>query len=208
MRSKQHWEQVYSDKPSDSVSWFQPHAKKSMEIIGQTNASNDASIIDVGGGDSTLVDDLLVSGFSDLTVLDLSGEALKRSQKRIGAKSEGVNWLEADITQANLPQHRYDIWHDRAVFHFLTHKEDRLQYVNTVTKSVKPGGFVIVATFAENGPTHCSGLPIVRYNHEQLHGQFGQGFSLVKRYTESHKTPTGSIQSFIYCLFQMRSGES
>ena len=199
MHSKDHWETVYSTKASDAVSWFQPHADFSVGLIKATGAGLDASIIDVGGGASTLVDDLLANGYTDLTVLDLSASALAAARNRLGAKASAVRWIEADITKADLPGHQFDIWHDRAVFHFLTSPEDRAAYVRTVFHSVKPGGHVIVATFAEDGPNQCSGLPVMRYRPDELHAEFGEAFSLLHHEKEAHHTPSGTVQQFVYC---------
>ena len=199
MQSKDHWETVYSTKASDAVSWFQPHADFSVGLIKATGVGHDASIIDVGGGASTLVDDLLANGYTDLTVLDLSASALAAARKRLGSKASAVRWIEADITKADLPGHQFDIWHDRAVFHFLTSPEDRAAYVRTVFHSVKPGGHVIVATFAEDGPNQCSGLPVMRYRPDELHAEFGEAFSLLHHEKEAHHTPSGTVQQFVYC---------
>lgn len=199
MHSKEHWEKVYSTKATDAVSWFQPHADLSLDLIKSTGASADAGIIDVGGGASTLVDDLVAEGYSDLTVLDLSGAALQTARKRLGAQESRVRWIEDDITRVELPANRYDIWHDRAVFHFLTDPADRAAYVRTVMRSVKPGGHVIVASFAEDGPLQCSGLPVMRYTPGELHDQFGGGFELLSHRKELHQTPAGAKQSFVYC---------
>ncbi len=199
MPSKEHWEKVYETKSTDAVSWFQPHADLSLDLIRGTGAGKDAAIIDVGGGASTLVDDLLAEGRSDLTVLDLSGAALKAARERLGEKEKLVRWIEADITQADLPANRYDIWHDRAVFHFLTTPEQRAAYVQTVFRSVKPGGHVIVATFAEDGPEKCSGLPVMRYRADELHDEFGESFTLLEHKREAHHTPSGTVQQFVYC---------
>lgn len=199
MQPKEHWEKVYSSKATDAVSWFQPHAALSLELIKATGAGQDASIIDVGGGASTLVDDLIANGYSDLTVLDLSAAALDAARQRLGAQEKKVNWIVADITQAELPSKRYDIWHDRAVFHFLTTQKQRDAYVRTVFNSVKPGGHVIIATFAEDGPEQCSGLPVMRYRADDLHDEFGDAFTLLKHQKEAHQTPFGTVQQFVYC---------
>ncbi|MBU1215695.1 MAG: class I SAM-dependent methyltransferase [Gammaproteobacteria bacterium] len=199
MQPKQHWEEVYTTKSTDSVSWFQPHASLSLDLIKATGAAKDAGIIDVGGGASTLVDDLLANGYSDLTVLDLSAHAMEAARQRLGKQEALVRWIEADITEVDLPSKRYDIWHDRAVFHFLTTPEQREAYVQTVFRSVKPGGHVIVATFAEDGPEQCSGLPVMRYRPEELHDQFGEAFTLLKHTKEAHHTPAGKVQQFVYC---------
>lgn len=199
MQSKEHWEQVYSTKATNTVSWFQPHAEQSLSLIRNTGVPLSASIIDVGGGASTLVDDLLKGGYSKLTVLDLSAAALAVAIDRIGPQGGKVQWLEANITQVTLPVHTYDVWHDRAVFHFLTSFEDRQAYVRAALRAVKPGGHVIVATFSEDGPTQCSGLPIRRYNANELHAEFGESFALIQHEKEAHRTPFGTVQHFVYC---------
>jgi len=193
------WENVYSTKATSAVSWFQPHADLSIRLIRSTEVSLRASLIDVGGGASTLVDDLLADGFDHLSVLDLSGAALNAARRRLSARADLVRWLEADITQVVLPAHAFDVWHDRAVFHFLTTPEDRAAYMKNVVRAVKPGGHIIVATFAENGPLQCSGLPVVRYTAEALHAEFGEAFRLLKHETEAHRTPIGAEQQFVYC---------
>jgi ubiquinone/menaquinone biosynthesis C-methylase UbiE len=199
MRSKEHWEKVYTTKATDTVSWFQPHADLSLDLIKATGISHDAAIIDVGGGASTLVDDLLANGYTDLSVLDLSAAALAAAQRRLGARAAKVQWIEADVTKADLPARRFDVWHDRAVFHFLTSAEDRAAYVQTVFRAVKPGGHVIVATFAEDGPNRCSGLPVMRYRADELHAEFGEAFALLRHQKEAHHTPSGKVQQFVYC---------
>jgi SAM-dependent methyltransferase len=199
MQSKDHWEKVYSTKATDAVSWFQEHADLSLDLIKATGTGCAAAIIDVGGGASTLVDDLLASGFTDLSVLDLSAAALTAARKRLGSHASAVQWIEADITKADLPVNRFDVWHDRAVFHFLVTPEDRAAYVQAVFHSVKPGGHVIVATFAEDGPGQCSGLPVMRYRADELHAEFGESFSLSDHKKETHHTPFGTMQQFVYC---------
>lgn len=200
MASKNHWETVYSTKQTDAVSWFQQHVEHSLQLIAATGiAPADAFIIDVGGGASTLVDDLLAHGYAHLTVLDLSAAALAAAQVRLGERAQQVQWMEADITQAVLPKHTFDIWHDRAVFHFLTSAEERAAYVERVFHAVKPDGHVIIATFAEDGPTQCSGLPVMRYRPDELHAEFGEALALLKHEKESHVTPAGAVQQFIYC---------
>lgn len=199
MQQKDHWEKVYSTKPTDGVSWYQEHADRSLDLIRGTGVRPDASIIDVGGGASTLVDDLLREGYASLTVLDLSGAALAAARTRLGQRASEVTWLEADITKVGLPAQAYDVWHDRAVFHFLTSEDDRKAYVETVLRAVKPGGHVIVATFAEDGPLQCSGLPVRRYSADELHAEFGQPFTLLRHQREEHHTPFGTVQKFVYC---------
>ncbi|MDT3707018.1 MAG: class I SAM-dependent methyltransferase [Thiobacillus sp.] len=195
---RQHWEKVYSSKATDQVSWFQPHAASSLRLIADC-AGTDAHIIDVGGGASVLVDDLLDAGYRNLTVLDLAESALAVSRARLGARAQSVQWIAADVTRADLPAARYDVWHDRAVFHFLTDPADRARYVDQVLKSVKPGGRVIIAAFGPGGPLQCSGLDVVRYAPDALHAEFGARFRLIGHETEIHRTPAGGEQEFVYC---------
>jgi ubiquinone/menaquinone biosynthesis C-methylase UbiE len=199
MQDKSHWESVYTHKAADAVSWYQPHADSSLALIRQTGIAADAAIIDVGGGASTLVDDLLAAQYSDLTVLDISAAALDVARRRLGDNAGAVHWLEADITQVEFPKHRFALWHDRAVFHFLTDAADRASYLNAVGRAVKPGGFVIVGTFAEDGPEQCSGLPVRRYSADTLHDEFGAQFELLGKAEENHHTPFGTVQKFLYC---------
>jgi ubiquinone/menaquinone biosynthesis C-methylase UbiE len=199
MDLKSHWERVYRTKQPEQVSWYRPHLEKSLELIEAAAPDRDARIIDVGGGESTLVDDLLARGYRQLTVLDVSSTALAVARKRLGANASKVNWLRGDVTTVVLARQPYDVWHDRAVFHFLTSAADRAAYVRQVARAVKPGGHVIVATFGPEGPTTCSGLDVVRYDPGALHDEFGPSFQLVKHLTELHHTPTGSIQQFVYC---------
>lgn len=206
MPSRAHWENVYSAVPAEGVSWFQDHALRSLRLIHETGLPLSASILDVGGGASTLVDDLLREGYTSLAVLDLSEAALAVARGRLGHRAHPVNWIVADITHAELPDHSVDIWHDRAVFHFLTSDVDRRAYIDTLLRVVKPDGHVIVATFAEDGPTRCSGLPVMRYSAGALHSTFGASFELLAHERESHTTPGGSIQQFVYCHCR-RSGE-
>lgn len=199
-RSKEHWEKVYQSKSADQVSWFQEHAGKSLEMIRSVRSSLSDRIIDVGGGASTLVDDLIADGCQSVSVLDLSEAALDVAKTRLGPQADRVGWIAGDIRTAELPEAGFDIWHDRAVFHFLTDPADREAYVRQVMRAVRPGGHVIVATFALDGPEKCSGLPVRRYGPGELHGEFGPAFELVGSSSELHKTPWGSEQSFVYCL--------
>ena len=173
MNTKTHWEHIYETKAPTQVSWYQEHAEYSLQFIQNTGVQKLDHIIDIGGGASTLVDDLLANGFQHLSVLDVSGTALQLARQRLGARADAVNWIEADITRADLLQQAYDVWHDRAVFHFLTQAADRQRYIDTVRQAVRKGGHVIVATFAPDGPNHCSGLEVVRYSPESLHAEFG-----------------------------------
>ncbi|TDT40236.1 methyltransferase family protein [Halospina denitrificans] len=202
MDAKRHWDGVYLSRDTDEVSWYQSHAERSLELIQRTGVGSRASIIDVGGGASTLVDDLLSEGQRQITVLDLAGTALQAARARLGDRASEVQWWEADILEAELPENGYDLWHDRAVFHFLTSADDRRAYADVVRHALKPGGFLIVATFAEDGPAECSGLPVMRYRPEELQAEFGAGFELVDQEKEQHQTPSGVTQSFVYCLFR------
>jgi len=196
---KTHWEHIYETKAPNQVSWYQEHAQFSLQYVQNTGIRKTDPIIDVGGGPSTLVDDLIADGFQHITVLDVSGTALQVARKRLGTKAIEVKWIEADITQADLPHQAYDLWHDRAVFHFLTQADDRQRYIEVVRQSVRKGGHVIVATFAPDGPERCSGLEVVRYSPESLHSEFGDGFEVVDTTRETHHTPFGTDQKFIYC---------
>lgn len=200
MQPKEHWEQVYSSKSVDEVSWFQEHAALSLKLIRDAGVAQTAPIIDVGGGASTLVDDLLANGYGNVTVLDLSAAALAAAKARLGARAADVQWLEANIIEAELASNAYEVWHDRAVFHFLTTAQERHAYVQTVLRAVKPGGLVVVATFAEDGPSQCSGLPVMRYDAKALHVEFGEPFVLLGHEKESHHTPGGNKQKFVYCF--------
>jgi len=200
MNRKSHWESIYSSSETDRLSWYQPYPRRSLDLIDRTGAPKSARILDVGGGDSLLVDELVSRGYSDITVVDLSRAALDRARARLGtAASARVTWVEGDILDVTLPGRAYDVWHDRAVFHFLTAAEERAAYIARVEQSVSPGGHVIVATFSEDGPTRCSGLPVVRYSAEKLHGTFGSDFHLLASEKEIHHTPTGVEQRFTYC---------
>jgi ubiquinone/menaquinone biosynthesis C-methylase UbiE len=199
---KDHWEKVYNTKSTVDVSWYQPHAELSLVLIKATGVPKTAAIVDIGGGASTLVDDLLAEGYTNLHVLDISAAALAAAQQRLGQRALQVQWLVEDITQATLPPAVFDLWHDRAVFHFMTTQPQRDAYVATLQRTVKPGGHVILATFAEDGPEKCSGLSVQRYSVEGLQKELGAAFVLQSHYRESHRTPGGAEQQFIYCLFQ------
>ena len=207
MNRKGHWENLYKTRSDLEFSWYREHLDSSFKMILSTGVGKDAAIIDVGGGSSTLVDDLLVQGFVDVSVLDISSAALEKSKKRLGNRSETVEWMAADITDVYLPENRFDVWHDRAVFHFLTDAEDRRKYVELVMRSLKPGGHVIVASFGPQGPQKCSGLDVVRYSPESIHDEFGSSFELVDSLGETHNTPFGTTQEFTYCYCR-KSGKS
>jgi SAM-dependent methyltransferase len=200
MDPRTHWETIYRTKDVHEVSWFQSEARRSLDLITRICADRAAPIIDVGAGASVLVDNLLAAGYQDLSVLDWSEAALQISRDRLGADSSRVKWMRADVLRSQLDEGGYAVWHDRAVFHFLTDATDRQAYVEQVRRAVRPGGYVLVATFAEDGPDHCSGLPVVRYSAEGLHSEFGTDFQLVISEHEDHRTPLGAEQSFLYCL--------
>jgi len=200
---KSHWDGIYRDKLPTQVSWYQLHARRSLDLIRRVSPPLDGAIIDVGGGASTLVDDLLDAGYHDLTVLDLSAAALAVARRRLGTRANTVRWVEADVLDASLPKTGYSVWHDRAAFHFLTAPADRTRYVAQVRQAVRVGGFVLVATFADDGPTRCSGLEVARYSPESLHAEFGTSFQLMASEREEHVTPAGVCQAFIYCLSRL-----
>jgi SAM-dependent methyltransferase len=199
MDGKAHWERVYTTRPAREVSWYQPHADQSLELIRSVASGNPCRVIDVGGGASTLVDDLLALGAFDVSVLDISETALQVARDRLGRLQQQVHWLAGDIESIDLPRAAYDVWHDRAVFHFMTTAEQRAAYVAQVRRAVRPGGHVIVAAFGPDGPLQCSGLPVMRYSPGELHDEFGGAFELVEHNTEAHRTPAGRLQQFVYC---------
>lgn len=203
MDVKTHWENVYTTKAPDEVSWYRRHLETSLALIGRAARAPEASIIDIGGGESTLVDDLLIRGYKNITVLDVSPTAIEVTKKRLATAAERVHWLIGDIVEIELEPQAYDVWHDRAVFHFLTTPEQRRTYVRQVTRAVKPGGHVIVSTFGPEGPTRCSGLDVMRYDAESLHDEFGKSFRLVESCKELHATPSRTAQQFLYCYCQL-----
>lgn len=200
MDRRSHWDHVYRTKGPDTVSWFQAEARRSRALIERVAPDRDARIIDVGAGASTLVDGLLTAGYRQVTVVDLSPTALRLAQQRLGAAAEAVTWLAADVLALPFEDGTFDVWHDRAVFHFLTHPTERARYVAQVRRNVAPGGIVLVATFAEDGPSRCSGLEVARYSPAALHGEFGPDFHLLVSEREVHTTPAGVEQAFTYCL--------
>jgi SAM-dependent methyltransferase len=203
MKITEHWERIYATKRPHQVSWYRRHLDVSLRLI--TNASEDAAtrIVDVGGGESTLVDDLIAAGYRDVTVLDLSATALDVAKRRLGGDAAHATWIQADVCTHPFRSRVFDIWHDRAVFHFLTDLRDRAAYVRQVGRAVRDGGHVIVATFGPDGPLQCSGLDVVRYDAQSLHDAFGMRFALVDHLTEVHETPWGTIQQFVYCYCKL-----
>lgn len=203
--TKKHWDSVYETKPAESVSWYAPHLRQSLRYVTQAAAHKDVAIIDVGGGESTLVGDLVSDGYSNVTVLDISATALEVTKRRLGPLGTHVDWIAADILEVDLSVSAYDIWHDRAVFHFLTTDEQRRRYVDQVLMALKPGGFAIVGTFGPEGPEKCSGLQVARYAPSELHDIFGEPFELLDSSIEEHSTPWGSPQQFVYCYCRRAS---
>ena len=199
MDTQEHWEKVYGAKAATEVSWFSPHLETSLTLIERVACDRSASIIDVGGGESTLVDDLIARGYHKITVVDIAKTAIEQAKKRLGPVSDLATWVVGDITQAGLTAHSYDVWHDRAVFHFLTEPAQRLSYIRQAASAVKHGGHVIVATFGPEGPNKCSGLDVMRYDAESLHGEFGPRFRLIESSKQLHHTPFGTTQQFLYC---------
>lgn len=199
MQTSEHWEDVYRNKRFDAVSWYAPHLGESLRLIEQLCPDKTAAIVDIGGGESTLVDDLLQRHYLDVSVLDISATAIDFTKQRLGAKAQQVSWHVGDITQFDFGIKQFDLWHDRAVFHFLTDPAARHRYVELVRRAVKPGGYVLMATFGPNGPLKCSGLDVVRYDDQTLHREFGEGFALQGSELEQHHTPMGTDQQFLYC---------
>jgi 2-polyprenyl-3-methyl-5-hydroxy-6-metoxy-1,4-benzoquinol methylase len=202
------WDKIYAERTREAVSWYCPHLETSLALIEKAAPDRSSSVIDVGGGESTLVDDLLAHGYANISVLDISQTAIDANKERLGRVSERVRWLVADITKSVLEPAAYDVWHDRAVFHFLTAPEDRAAYVRQTTRSVKPSGSVIVSTFGPAGPTKCSGLDTVRYDAESLHREFGVHFRLLESSNELHQTPFGTVQQFLYCYCRIEKSKS
>lgn len=206
--SKAHWDTVYREKAPNEVSWYRPHLEKSIQLIKKAAPDRAAPIIDVGGGESTLVDDLLALGYQNVSVLDISREAIQVAQQRLGDSSACVEWLVDDIAYAALPEQRYAVWHDRAVFHFLVEPEQRAGYVRQVLRSVASDGYLVMAVFGPDGPQRCSGLEVVRHDSDLLCEHLGPRFMLVSESLEFHLTPGGKPQQFLYACFRLRDGDS
>jgi SAM-dependent methyltransferase len=202
MKSETHWRTVFETKASTTVSWYQAHLEISLSLITRTGVGQECKILDVGGGDSTLVDDLIQRGFSGVTVLDIASTAIERAKQRLGEAARGVVWMQGDILLAALPERYFDVWHDRAVFHFLVEEQSRREYVSKASNAIKSNGHLVIATFASDGPERCSGLPTMRYSPSGLAEEFKQDFTLVESQTELHITPQGREQRFIYCRFR------
>lgn len=197
-----HWDEVYQARTEDSLSWYQAQATRSLALLASCALPLDAAIIDVGGGASPLVKGLLDQGYRHLTVLDISPVALALARMRMGAAAAMIDWRVADVTGADLPAQAFDLWHDRAVFHFLTEPADRAAYRAQVLRTLRPGGYLLIATFAQDGPERCSDLPVQRYSVSALADCFRPGFELVEHAHEVHATPAGAAQPFVYCLMR------
>jgi len=200
-RTRSHWERIYGTKAATDVSWYQPHLVRSLELVMSAAPTPTASIIDIGGGASTLVDDLIAKGYTDLTVLDVADEALSKAKARLGNEAGKVAWVVADVTKWR-PARPYDVWHDRAVFHFLTEPAQQDAYLAALTNGTRPGSTVIMATFALEGPEMCSGLPVQRYSAATLAARLGPAFTLTSQADETHKTPWESDQQFVYAVLR------
>ena len=198
---RDHWARVYTEKAPSEVSWYQAEPEASLRALDRLGARPDSALIDVGGGASNLIDALLERGWQDLTVLDIALSAIEAARNRLGPAADEVTWLVADITEWQ-PSRRYDVWHDRAVFHFLTEPEQREAYRRALSSGLAPDGLVIMATFAPDGPERCSGLPVQRYDPAALAKEFGSGFRLVESWRQEHVTPSGSSQAFTWCAFR------
>lgn len=201
--SKKHWERIYQNQSPDELSWYQIYPKISLRLIKSSGTEAQDSIIDVGGGTSTLIDTLVKHGYKEITVLDISSSAISKAKQGLEEQAEKVKWIEANIISFE-PQEKYSLWHDRAVFHFLTDKESRKKYINSMKKSLRVGGHLIIATFSTRGPKKCSGLKVQRYNSETLQLEFGDSFELLEAIEEEHITPGKVKQKFIYCHFLRR----
>ena len=201
MKNKNHWEKVFATKAENEVSWFQPYPKTSISFVEMFDLPLDANIIDIGGGDSNFVDTLVVKGFKNIFVLDISENAINRVKKRLGEKAQYVNWIVSDITEF-APNVQFDFWHDRAAFHFLTSENKINNYVSIAEKAIRPNGYLILGTFSETGPEKCSGLEIKQYSELSMSSRFEPKFERIKCITENHKTPFNTIQSFLFCSFR------
>lgn len=201
LNRKEHWEAIYTDLLPEEVSWYQQKPELSLELIHHSSLGKEGFIIDIGGGASVLVDRLLDEGYRNVTILDLSAKALACAKQRLGERADQVEWIEADVTGVVLPR-AYDLWHDRAVFHFLTEADDRKKYLEAMRRGVRSGGHVVIATFAVGGPTKCSGLEIVQYDARKLSGELGPEFTLIEQKVERHITPIGKEQQFGYFRFR------
>lgn len=200
---KAHWEHVYESRDTEQVNWFQPTPHHSLEILEPLGLPSDAAIIDIGGGDSRLVDHLLALGYQDITVLDISEAAIRKAQQRLGEQANQVNWILEDIT-AFQPSRQYTFWYDRAAFHFLREQTEIDRYVQTAANAIHSGGYLLLGTFSTKGPDRCSGLDVTQYSALSLTSLFSEDFERLDCHTANHETPSGDIQNFLFCLFQRK----
>ncbi|HEY0054614.1 MAG TPA: class I SAM-dependent methyltransferase [Pedobacter sp.] len=200
MDQKEHWESVYTTKALQEVSWYEEVPTTSLKFLSEANLSLDAKIIDIGGGDSLFVDHLLKLGFKDITVLDISANAIERAKERLGSLAKEVKWVVSDATQFQ-PTETYDFWHDRAVFHFITQEQEITTYLTVIENGLKENGILVVGTFSENGPEKCSGIEIKQYSESELVERFGK-FIKVKCLNTNHQTPFNTVQNFTFCSFK------
>lgn len=207
MDRQQHWENVYRTRRSDEVGWYRPHLEVSLEWIELLSLASATPIIDVGGGASTFVDDLLDAGFTDVTVLDIAAPALEQTKRRLGKRAKSVTWLGGDVATIELPENAYGLWHDRAVFHFLTDDADRRAYRRNLLHALRPGGYLLIGTFSPEAPPTCSGLPVMRYDRENLVDLLGAPFALERHDKSLHVTPGGVEQMYSHCLFRHKAEE-
>ncbi len=200
INKKEHWETIYKTKELKEVSWYQPVPQTSLDLLKKHNIPLDAKIIDIGGGDSFLADNLLKLGYSDITVLDISEEAILKAQRRLGDDAKKINWIVSDVTDFR-PEVKYDFWHDRAAFHFLTAEKDITQYKEIAKQGISKNGILAIGTFSKNGPLKCSGIEIKQYSEQSLEEQFNPDFKLIDKFTVDHNTPFGTVQNFVFGIF-------
>lgn len=200
---KEHWEKVYNTKAENEVSWYQPYPSTSMEIISSLDLSPDAAVIDIGGGDSHLAEALLDKGYANLYVLDISASAIERAKVRLGERASIIQWIVSDVTELNTSV-QFDLWHDRAAFHFLTTEGQISRYVALTEANVKKGGYLVIGTFSESGPLKCSGLDIKQYSELTMNERFGHAFDFIKCQNDHHTTPFNTVQDFLFCIFRKK----
>jgi ubiquinone/menaquinone biosynthesis C-methylase UbiE len=205
LKARDHWQSVYSEKDPTEVSWYERVPTASLQLIAAADLSRERPLLDVGGGASKLAGELLDRGYSDITVADISASALSKAQAQLGSSAKAIEWLEADVRSRDFAR-QYDLWHDRAAFHFMFDPKDQEAYLDTLQRTLKPGGHLVIATFGPDGPTRCSGLPVARYGSADLAERLGPGFQLISEALQVHDTPAGIHQQFLYAHFQ-RNGE-
>ncbi len=202
MSNSEHWQRIYSSHGAQRVGWYAPHLATSLEWIAALKLPPEEPIIDIGGGASTLAEDLLGLGHKDLHVLDLSERAMALARERLGSTANSISWLQGDVTEVDLPWRHFAVWHDRAAFHFLIEPEQKRLYLEKICGALKTGGHLIIGTFGTEAPAKCSGLPVQRYTAESLASTLGAPFKLIRHQYEMHRTPAALAQAYVYCLFQ------